>query len=50
MPQCSNCGANVPLRKSLSGRPLQKQDRSCPDCGKELGPEDSTSSNSILQK
>lgn len=41
MGTCSDCGATVPLKKSLSGRPLQKQDRECPDCGKQLGPEDS---------
>lgn len=40
MPTCSNCGTNVPLRKSLSGRPLKKQDRECPDCGKELDSQD----------
>lgn len=40
MGTCSNCGANVPLKKSLAGRPLEKQDRDCPDCGKSIGPED----------
>lgn len=50
MPKCSDCGANVPLKKSLSGRPLEKQDRECPDCGKALGPNDDTRSNSTLMK
>jgi endogenous inhibitor of DNA gyrase (YacG/DUF329 family) len=49
MPECSNCGTNVPLRKSLSGRPLEKQDRECPDCGKQLSVED-TSRPHALEK
>lgn len=43
MATCSNCGANVPLKKSLGGRPLEKQDRDCPECGEEIGPEDDSS-------
>jgi len=43
MASCSNCGTNVPLKKSLAGRGLEKQDRECPECGKELGPEDDRS-------
>lgn len=42
MPTCSNCGETVPLKKSLSGRPIEKQDRECTNCGKDLGPEDRT--------
>lgn len=39
MATCSNCGANVPLKKSLSGRALEKQDRTCTNCGEDIGPE-----------
>lgn len=39
MGKCSNCGATVPVKKSISGRPLEKQDRDCPECGAEIGPE-----------
>lgn len=46
MGTCSNCGANVPLKKSLDGRPLSKQDRECTECGKDIDDSD----DSLIRK